>query len=67
MVTRRFTQGLSWLHARVGRRIAIEGSRESNGRNPNSHARENAAVILRPTVYLASGRDPKLTLIEPAA
>lgn len=31
MVTRSFTQGLAWLHARVGRQIPIKQFRELGG------------------------------------
>ncbi|HEX2249006.1 MAG TPA: hypothetical protein VHH32_01580 [Gemmatimonadales bacterium] len=60
MVSRRFTQGLSWLHARVGRRV--KRISESNQRVTNSHARVDALTVapLSPTVYLPSLRDKKL-------
>jgi hypothetical protein len=62
MVSRRFTQGPSWLHARVGRRIPVKRISESNQRATHSHARVHAstAAPLSPTVYLPSLRDKKL-------
>lgn len=50
MVTRRFNEGLAWLHARVGRRIPVELTPESHRSRTNSHAKANAALL--PTVYL---------------
>jgi hypothetical protein len=50
-----FTQGSSWLHARVGRRTPL-GRRQSRGGAQSW--RRNAATppvpALRPTVYLPS-------------
>ena len=50
MVTRRFNEGLAWLHARVGRRIPVELTPESHRGRTNSHFKTKAA--LPPTVYL---------------
>jgi hypothetical protein len=69
MVTRRFTQGLAWLHARVGRQTPVELTPESDRRRTNSHAKAAATgVALLPTVYLpaVSGAN-SLSLLDPAA
>jgi hypothetical protein len=62
MVTRRFTQGRSWLHARVGREIPAGHTRETRFRPTNSRAkvRPSAAAALQPTVYLPPLTDQKL-------
>jgi hypothetical protein len=69
MVTRRFTEGLAWLHARVGRRIPLELTPETDRRSINSHAKPNSTTAaLLPTVYLptVSGAH-SFTLLDPAA
>ena len=62
MVSRRLTQGPSWLHARVGRRVPVQRTGESDQRATNSHARVDASTAspLSPTVYLPSLTDKKL-------
>ena len=50
-----FTQGLSWLHARVGRRIPLGRSESRGGVQSWRRAAASPAVpALRPTVYLPS-------------
>jgi hypothetical protein len=55
MVNRGFIQGLSWLHARVGRRIPVTRTRESTRYAPNAHRKALVSVLaLRPTVFRPS-------------
>ena len=52
---RRFTEGLSWLHARVGRRLPVQLSR-ANDHRTNARVRvAPSATSLQPTVYLRPG------------
>jgi hypothetical protein len=62
MVTKRFTQGLAWLHARVGRRLPITVFRDNEQRTLNSRPRLtlSTAPALHPTVYLQPGTDRQL-------
>jgi hypothetical protein len=61
MVNRQFTQGVSWLHARVGRRVPVQRRRDSDQRASNSHAKTyDSALVLRPTVYLPASSGGKL-------
>ena len=53
-MTGRFTEGLSWLHARVGRRHAARGSRAGDQRT-NARVRGVPSNALQPTVYSPSG------------
>jgi hypothetical protein len=55
MVTRSFAQGLSWLHARVGRRIPVTRTCESTRYALNARRKALASVVaLRPTVFRPS-------------
>jgi hypothetical protein len=70
MVTRRFVEGLSWLHARVGRQIPLELTAQTDRSGTNSHVKAKAsAVALQPTVYLPSALSgySAFSLIDSAA
>lgn len=61
MVSPQFTQGLNWLHARVGRRKPVMRISETSRRSTNSRARMDASspAALRLTVYLPALTDKK--------
>ncbi len=66
VVTRPPTLSLSWLGARVGRRVPVERTWESERRRTNARVRaDRSTPALRPTVYLPSAPadgDGNLTL-----
>ena len=53
MVTLRLAESRTWLHARVGRRLPVERTREGERHRTNARVRASAATAaLQPTVYL---------------
>jgi hypothetical protein len=60
MVTRPFTQGLSWLHARVGRVVPLARIPESQRRTTNPHAR--VKPLSRPSLQATGYLFPKNSL-----
>ncbi len=55
MVNRRVPHGSTWLHARVGRRVAADRRGQSAPRTTNARTSVRpSAAALRPTVHLSS-------------